>query len=191
LFKRQIEEGGPVTVTHPEITRFFMTIPEACELVLEAGIVGNGGEIFVFDMGNPVKIVDLAKNMIRLSGLEPDKDIKIVFTGLRPGEKLYEELLSNKENTLPTFHPKIKIAKVENIDCRNLLSRIVGLHDRLYSLSRSEIIEFFAEICPEFKSTNKLFTQKPEISIPHELVIKAEESLITHPPEIADNIFAH
>ena len=118
LFAKQIEEGGPVTVTHPEITRYFMTIPEACELVLEAGFMGKGGEIFVFDMGKPVKIDDLARNMIRLSGFEPERDIRIVYTGLRPGEKLYEELLSGGEELLPTFHEKIKIAKVERNDYR-------------------------------------------------------------------------
>jgi FlaA1/EpsC-like NDP-sugar epimerase len=112
LFKKQIERGGPVTVTHPEITRYFMTIPEACELVLEAATMGQGGEVFVFDMGESVKIIDLAKKMITLSGLRVDKDIEIRYTGLRPGEKLYEELLNNDENTLPTHHPKILIAEV-------------------------------------------------------------------------------
>ena len=115
-FKKQIEKGGPITVTHPEITRYFMTIPEACQLVIEAGVMGSGGEIFVFDMGNPVKVVDLAEKMIRLSGKQPNADIEIIFTGLRPGEKLYEELLSNEENTLPTYHEKILIAKVAEYD---------------------------------------------------------------------------
>ena len=111
-FKQQIEKGGPVTVTHPDITRYFMTIPEACRLVLEAGSMGKGGEIFVFDMGESVKIADLAKKMIRLAGLMPDKDIEIAYTGLRPGEKLYEELLNDQENTVPTHHEKIMIGKV-------------------------------------------------------------------------------
>ena len=108
-FKEQIENGGPLTVTHPEITRYFMTIPEACQLVLEAGSMGNGGEIFVFDMGESIKISDLAKKMIRLYGLIPNQDIAITYTGLRPGEKLYEELLNDNENTLPTYHHKINI----------------------------------------------------------------------------------
>jgi len=111
-FREQIENGGPVTVTHPEIIRYFMTIPEACRLVLEAGTMGKGGEIFIFEMGEPVKIVDMARRMIELAGFEPDVDIKIEFTGLRPGEKLYEELLSDKENTIPTLHDKIRVAKV-------------------------------------------------------------------------------
>lgn len=115
IFKRQIQNGGPITVTHPEITRFFMTIPEACSLVLEAGVMGKGGEIFVFDMGKSIRIVDLAKRMIQLSGLKEGIDIKIVFTGLRPGEKLYEELLEDGENTLSTHHPKILIAKVRAV----------------------------------------------------------------------------
>ena len=115
-FKKQIEDGGPVTITHPDITRYFMTIPEACQLVLEAGSMGNGGEIFVFDMGRPIKIADLAKKMIRLSGFTPGVDIKLKFTGLRPGEKLYEELLNTSENSIPTYHDKILIAKVREVD---------------------------------------------------------------------------
>ena len=115
LFKDQIAKGGPVTVTHKDIIRYFMTIPEACKLVLEAGCMGRGGEIFVFDMGEPVRIYDLAARMIRLSGLTPDKEIKIIETGLRPGEKLFEELLNDKETTLTTHHKKIMIAKVREI----------------------------------------------------------------------------
>lgn len=111
LFQKQIEKGGPLTLTDERITRFFMTIPEACQLVLEAGTLGDGGEIFVFDMGEPIKIIDLAKKMIQLSGLEVGKDIEIKITGLRPGEKLYEELLAKEENTLTTHHPKILKAK--------------------------------------------------------------------------------
>jgi FlaA1/EpsC-like NDP-sugar epimerase len=159
LFSKQIEEGGPITVTHPDITRYFMTIPEACELVLEAGFMGNGGEIFVFDMGNPVKIADLAHQMIRLSGLVPDKDIKIVFTGLRPGEKLYEELLTDKENTIPTYHPKIMIAKVEEVDFEKQLSPIDELLDNIYKLSTQEIIDVFKKLVPEYQSTTGIKTE--------------------------------
>jgi FlaA1/EpsC-like NDP-sugar epimerase len=115
LFRRQIAEGGPVTVTDPEVTRFFMTIPEACRLVLEAATMGKGGEIYVFDMGQPVRIQDLAEKMIRLSGKEPGRDIAIVHTGLRPGEKRYEELLASQENTLPTHHPRILIGRTRPV----------------------------------------------------------------------------
>ncbi len=116
LFKKQIEEGGPITITHPEITRYFMTIPEAVQLVIQAGAMTKGGEIFVLDMGEPVKIVDLAKNLIKLSGFEPDVDICIEFTGLRPGEKLYEELLMSEEGLTDTSHEKIFIGKPISIN---------------------------------------------------------------------------
>jgi len=169
LFKKQIEEGGPITVTHPEITRYFMTIPEACQLVLEAGFIGKGGEIFVFDMGKPVKIVDMAINMIRLSGLEPNKDIKIEFTGLRPGEKLYEELLSNMEEVLPTPHEKIKIAKVERRDFKNEVLRVIASLKNLYGLSEQEIIELFEVLVPEYKyskeNSNGHFLSQPDINL--------------------------
>ncbi|GAJ05631.1 unnamed protein product, partial [marine sediment metagenome] len=115
-FRKQIEKGGPVTLTHPDVTRYFMTIPEAVQLVLEAEAMGHGGEIFIFDMGKSIKIIDLAKKMIRLSGLTIGKDIKLSYTGLRPGEKLYEELLNDKENTITTHHPQIMIAKVQEYD---------------------------------------------------------------------------
>jgi len=154
IFSRQIQNGGPITVTHPDIYRYFMTIPEACQLVLEAGFMGNGGEIFVFDMGDPVRIADLAKNMILLSGLVPDKDIKIVYTGLRPGEKLYEELLSDKETTLPTHHPKIKKGSIEEIDGKMILVIIDKLLENLYSLSKQDVINIIKELVPEYTSSN-------------------------------------
>ena len=155
-FRQQIQQGGPVTVTHPEITRYFMTIPEAVQLVMEAAIMGKGAEIFVFDMGKPVKIVDLALKMIRLAGLTPDEDIKIVFSGLRPGEKLYEELLNAEEKTLPTHHEKIKIAKV--IPCSHKVVRDI---EELVSMSRLEdnygIVRKMKELVPEFKSKNSQY----------------------------------
>lgn len=155
LFKKQIEEGGPITVTHRDIVRYFMTIPEACQLVLEAGFMGKGGEIFVFDMGKPVKIADLAVNMIRLSGLEPGKDIKIEYTGLRPGEKLYEELLSKNEEILPTHHEKIKIAKVDKNDYKTEVLKVIASLKNIYGLSEQEVFEFFEMLVPEYKSSKK------------------------------------
>jgi FlaA1/EpsC-like NDP-sugar epimerase len=152
LFKKQIEEGGPVTVTDPKIARFFMTIPEACQLVLEASFMGKGGEIFVFDMGDPVKILDIANNLIRLSGLEPGEDIKIIYTGLRPGEKLYEELFSNNEPQLPTYHPKINIAKVGDHEFGVVVGMIDGLLEKLYTLSGKEVIQEMQKIVPEYTS---------------------------------------
>ena len=154
LFENQIKNGGPVTVTHPEITRYFMTIPEACELVLEAGFMGKDNEIYVFDMGNPVPIVDLAYQMIRLSGLVPEKDIEVVFTGLRPGEKLFEKLLTERESTMPTHHPKIKIAQVEKLNGAVVLKKIEGLLERLYKLSKQDLVRIVSELVPEYKSSN-------------------------------------
>ncbi len=155
-FRQQIQHGGPVTVTHPEITRYFMTIPEAVQLVMEAAIMGKGAEIFVFDMGKPVKIVDLALKMIRLAGLTPDEDIKIVYSGLRPGEKLYEELLNEHEKTLPTHHEKIKIAKI--IPCSHKVVRDI---EELISMGRLEdnygIVKKMKELVPEFKSKNSQY----------------------------------
>lgn len=156
LFKKQIEEGGPVTVTHPDMMRYFMTIPEACQLVLEAGFIGKGGEIFVFDMGKPVKISDLARNMIRLSGLEPDKDVQIEYSGLRPGEKLFEEILSSWEEMSSTEHEKIRIAKIEKNDYRKeVLKAIISLKD-VYSMSSQEVVELFEELVVEYKQTKDL-----------------------------------
>ena len=154
LFREQIKKGGPVTVTHPDIIRFFMLIPEACRLVLEAGIKGNGGEIFVFDMGAPVKISDLAKRMIKLSGA---KDIEIKYTGLRPGEKLYEEVLSTEETTLPSFHDKIRIAKVREYDYDNINRIISDMGKKCDSLSDLEIVRTMKHIVPEYISKNSVY----------------------------------
>jgi len=153
LFNKQIQEGGPVTITHPEITRFFMTIPEACQLVLEAGFMGNGGQIFVFDMGEPIRILDIATNLIRLSGLQPYKDIQLKITGLRPGEKLYEELFSDNEPLLPTHHPKINIAQVVTNDLEFILHRINDILATLYEKSDLEIICAMKEIVPEYSNS--------------------------------------
>ena len=156
-FREQIAKGGPVTVTHPEITRFFMTIPEACRLVMEAATMSTGNQIFVFDMGESVKIAHLARRMIELAGFEPDKDIKIEYTGLRPGEKLYEEVLSNKENTEPTLHDRIRIAKVREYDYGE--AREVA--EELETLSRSvnipDMIRLMKRTVPEFRSMNSKF----------------------------------
>lgn len=156
-FREQIAKGGPVTVTHPDITRFFMTIPEACRLVMEAATMSTGNQIFVFDMGESVKIAHLARRMISLAGFEPDEDIRIEYTGLRPGEKLYEEVLSNKENTLPTTHDRIRIAKVREYDYREAC----GVAEELESLSRSvcipDMIRLMKRTVPEFKSKNSKY----------------------------------
>lgn len=153
-FKDQIRRGGPVTVTHPDIIRYFMTIPEACRLVLEAGSMGNGGEIYIFDMGKPVKIVDLAKRMISLSGRT---DVKIEFTGLRHGEKLYEELLNVKELTKPTYHEKIMIATVREYDYDEVKDRIQHLIDVSYSYDQMKIVAAMKDLVPEFISKNSCF----------------------------------
>ncbi|HOK86305.1 polysaccharide biosynthesis protein [Tenuifilum sp.] len=158
-FKKQIENGGPITITHPDIIRYFMTIPEACQLVLEAGAMGQGGEIFIFDMGKPVKILDLAKKMIKLSGLTYGKDIQISFTGLRPGEKLFEELLNNKENTIPTYHPKIMIAKVNEYKQEEVMPKIMELLNTLPSHNNFRIVSIMKDIVPEFVSRNSIFEE--------------------------------
>ncbi|MDQ0969227.1 FlaA1/EpsC-like NDP-sugar epimerase [Flavobacterium sp. W4I14] len=162
-FKQQIEKGGPITVTHPEITRYFMTIPEACRLVLEAGCMGKGGEIFVFDMGKSVKIIELAKKMIRLSGLEPNIDIKIEFSGLRPGEKLYEELLNDNENTMPTHHEKIMIGKVREYVFEEIEKKIYDLIESAKSGSDREVVIQMKKLVPEFKSKNSVFEELDKI----------------------------
>lgn len=159
LFRSQIERGGPVTITHPEISRFFMTIPEACQLVLEAGATGKGGEIFIFHMGDSVKIVDLAKKMIRLSGFTPGKDIHIKFIGLRPGEKLYEELLNEEEDTMPTHHPLILIARVREYDPGEAASEIERLVNMPGIAASREIVKKMKEIVPEYKSRNSVYEQ--------------------------------
>lgn len=152
VFKKQIDQGGPVTVTHPEITRYFMTIPEACRLVLEAGAMGKGGEIFIFDMGKSVKIFDLAKKMILLSGLVPGRDIDIVFTGLREGEKLYEELLNQKENTLKTHHQKIMIAQVQEYAYTDMNKYIELFNDLVNDRNELKMVALMKELVPEFRS---------------------------------------
>lgn len=158
-FKKQIAEGGPVTVTHPNIIRYFMTISEACCLVLEAGTLGNGGEIFVFDMGHPVKILDLAKNMIRLAGYMPGEDIQIVFTGLRPGEKLYEELLNKKETTLPTVNPKIMIAKVREFPFDEVEKEVNTLIATSHEGKPFITVSQMKHIVPEYISQNSIYEQ--------------------------------
>lgn len=156
LFRRQIENGGPITVTDERITRYFMTIPEACQLVLEASAIGKGGEIFVFDMGKSVKIMDLAKNMIKLSGLEVGKDIAIKVTGLRPGEKLYEELLSDGETTIPTHHPKILTAKIKDVDM-HVITKIRELINLFECQDNASIVSKMKEIVPEYISNNSVY----------------------------------
>jgi FlaA1/EpsC-like NDP-sugar epimerase len=154
LFREQIKNGGPVTVTHPDIIRFFMLIPEACQLVLEAGTMGKGGEIFVFDMGKPVRIADLAKRMINLSGA---KDIEIKFTGLRDGEKLYEEVLNDAEQTKPTHHPKIKIAAVREYDYAEALKNEEALLELAKQYDDMAIVKKMKEIVPEYKSQHSKY----------------------------------
>ena len=157
LFRKQIKQGGPVTLTHKEITRYFMTIPEACQLVLEAGAMGKDGQILIFDMGESVKIYDLAIKMIQLSGLQYPEDIEIIVTGLRPGEKLYEELLNSSENTLPTHHPKIMIAKVEEVDKVGLFECITTIIKAMPQNDNFGLVEQIKTIVPEFISNNSIY----------------------------------
>ena len=157
LFTEQIAKGGPITITHPDIIRYFMTIPEACQLVLEAGSMGKGGEIFIFDMGKPVKIIDLAYKMIRLAGLVPEKDISIEIVGLRPGEKLYEELLNDTSKTLPTHHNKIMIAEEINENFDQLTKQVQELVLIAESYREQEIVAKMKMIVPEFISMNSSF----------------------------------
>lgn len=158
-FQAQIQKGGPITVTHPEITRYFMTIPEACRLVLEAGSMGEGGEIFIFDMGKSVKIIELAKKMIRLSGLVPNQDIAIEFSGLRPGEKLYEELLNDMENTIPTHHEKIMVAQVREYNFQSVSKHIKELIQLSCEYKDRQVVIKMKEIVPEFKSNNSIYEE--------------------------------
>ncbi len=156
-FREQIEKGGPVTVTHPDIIRYFMTIPEACRLVMEAATLGNGNEIFVFEMGAPVKIADLASRMIELAGLKVGEDIEIEYTGLRPGEKLYEEVLSTKENTIPTSNEKIHVAKVRQYDYVEVAEQIAALSDMAAKVDIPSTVRLMKRIVPEYKSQNSHF----------------------------------
>jgi len=165
LFKKQIERGGPVTVTHPDITRYFMTIPEACELVLEAATMGEGGEVFIFDMGESVKIINLAKKMITLSGMRVGRDIEIKFTGLRPGEKLYEELLNTDENTLPTHHPKILIAKLNVPSYTYMDTQMKLIQDVLVLGDNNELVSKIKEVIPEYKSNNSIFEKLDKVTV--------------------------
>ena len=158
-FREQIAKGGPVTVTHPEITRFFMTIPEACRLVMEAATMSTGNQIFVFDMGESVKIDDLARRMIYLAGFKPDEDIKIEYSGLRPGEKLYEEVLSNNENTLPTDHSRIRIAKVREYDYNDALAGVDELERLSRAVEINNMVRLMKDIVPEFISKNSKFAE--------------------------------
>lgn len=157
LFTKQIAEGGPVTITHQDIIRYFMTIPEACQLVLEAGAMGNGGEIYIFDMGKPVKIIELARKMIKLAGFIPEKEIKIKIVGLRPGEKLYEELLNDTSKTLPTYHNKIMIAQEIQDEYENLHNEIDELINIASHYDNDDIVAKMKKIVPEFKSMNSAF----------------------------------
>jgi FlaA1/EpsC-like NDP-sugar epimerase len=169
-FQAQIQRGGPITVTHPDITRYFMTIPEACRLVLEAGSMGEGGEIFIFDMGKSVKIVELAKKMIRLSGLVPHQDIAIEFSGLRPGEKLYEELLNDMENTMPTHHEKIMVAQVREYNFQTISRHIKELINLSCEYKDRQVVVKMKEIVPEFKSNNSIYE---ELDMHVELPVKS------------------
>jgi len=157
FFQKQIEKGGPVTVTHPDIIRYFMTVPEASSLVLEAGVMGEGGEIYVFDMGNPVNISHLAKKMIQMAGLIPGVDIQIAYTGLRPGEKLYEELLSHKEKVRSTQHPKIMVASVAEYDFDKISVDIDNLIKYSYLCKDFLVVSMMKQIVPEFKSNNSQY----------------------------------
>jgi FlaA1/EpsC-like NDP-sugar epimerase len=172
LFKKQIEERGPLCVTHKEITRYFMTIDEACELVLEAGAMGNGGEIYVFDMGQPIRIFDLAKKMIQLSGFRYPEDIDIQITGLRPGEKIYEELLGNGENTKPTHHKKIMIANVVEPNKEFLLVKLKALFSSNLPENGNITVSKIKALVPEFISNNSIYESLDQLK---------SGSIVSHP----------
>lgn len=176
LFKKQIEKGGPLTVTHSAITRYFMTIPEACSLVLEAGTMGKGGEIYIFDMGKSVKIFDIAKRMIFLSGLKYPEDIDIKITGLRPGEKLYEELLADGENTLKTYHDKILIAKTTDLNKTDIKEKIETLINNLPNLNNKKLVSLMKDIVPEYISQNSEFEELDQ-EVSDELPYKTNNQL--------------
>ena len=167
LFRKQIEKGGPVTITHPDIIRYFMTIPEACQLVLEAGAMGKGGEIFIFDMGEPVKIMDLAIKMIKLAGYIPNKQIGIKITGLRPGEKLYEELLSDKSKTLPTHHKKIMIAVDQVGNFSEISESVEQIIKSATKLKSHKVVAKLKALVPEFKSNNSTFEKLDKDPVLH------------------------
>ncbi|MEA3446392.1 MAG: nucleoside-diphosphate sugar epimerase/dehydratase, partial [Bacteroidota bacterium] len=165
IFRNQIEAGGPVTVTHPDITRYFMTIPEACNLVLEASTMSEGSDIFIFDMGEPVKISDMARKMIRLAGFDPENEIKVEYSGLRPGEKLYEELLNSGENTLPTYHPKIMIAQVNNARHKEMLSSFEKMKDAVIEDDVLTLVGVLKDIIPDFVSNNSVFESLDKVEV--------------------------
>jgi FlaA1/EpsC-like NDP-sugar epimerase len=156
LFQNQIQSGGPVTITHPEMQRYFMTIPEAAQLVVEAGLMGQGGEVFIFDMGEPVKIYDLAMNMIRLAGMVPGVDIPITFTGIRPGEKLYEDLFADQEQVKQTHHKKIMIGKVKRYSLEEMTSLIEGLSSFELVPGKEQVKEIIRRVVPEYRPTENL-----------------------------------
>lgn len=162
VFRKQIEAGGPVTVTDPEVTRYFMTIPEACQLVLEAATMGENGEILIFDMGKAVRIDDLARKMIHLSGMEIGKDIEVRYTGLRPGEKLYEELLNNEENTVPTHHPLIMRARVRQYDFQEVENPVKELVEACEEQNNTSLVRSLKSLVPEFVSKNSDFEELDE-----------------------------
>ena len=164
-FQQQIDKGGPVTVTHPDITRYFMTIPEACSLVLEACTMGDGGEVFIFDMGEPVRITDLALKMIKLAGLIPGKDITIEYSGLRPGEKLYEELLNITEEVIPTHHKKIKISRVSKPSIRTIIENVDYLIDISGKNKNISVVKQMKVIVPEYRSNNSIYERLDNIEI--------------------------